>query len=333
MAKVSAPRPSDRLAEPAIAHAHFDFARILITDTVGEALAAVRSSEIRSRIVYFYVLDRDDRLVGVVPTRRLLLSPLDTPVAELMVRNVIALPHTATLLDACELFILHRLLALPIVDDRGRMLGVIDVEQYTDEIREMDLWEESNDIFQLIGVRIAQVQRAPLGTHFARRFPWLLCNIGGGLACALIGGFFQAVLDQVILLALFIPVVLALAESVSIQALTLTLQAQHGGRTRWPQVLASLRRELPLGVLLGAACGMLVALAAGLWQGHWAAAAVMLTGITLSVTTATLLGLLVPSAMLAFERDPKVASGPLTLAVTDMLTMVYYLGLATWWLL
>jgi magnesium transporter len=331
--EVTAARQHDPFDEPALTHAHRDFARTLVSQTVGEALADIRTSDVKSRIVYFYVLDEQGRLAGVVPTRRLLLSPKDARLRDIMVQPVITLPHTATMLEACELFIVHRLLALPIVDEQRRMIAVIDVEEYSDDIRELDIREAANDIFQLIGVRLALVQKAPLHRQFLYRFPWLLANIGGGLSCALIGGLFQDVLNEFILLALFIPVVLALAESVSIQSLTLTLQAQHGGRPKWSFVAAALAREFPLGLLLGLACGTLVGLAALLWKGQSLVATCILVAILLSITTATVLGLLVPSAMLAMQRDPKVASGPITLAVTDMLTMVYYLGLATWWLL
>jgi magnesium transporter len=325
-------QPDERLLQSALEHAHKDFPRIPLGHSVAEALAAVQQSQIASRIVYFYVLDDEGRLQGVVPTRRLLLSSPDTPVADIMVKQVIRLPADATLLDACEMFLLHRLMALPVVDDEGRMLGVVDVDEYTEELNELGDIEQANDVFQLIGVRIAQVKGAGLVTHFRSRFPWLLANIGGGLACAVIGALFQATLDQVIVLALFIPVVLALAESVSVQSLTLTLQAQHGTRIAWKNVLLALARELPVGVALGGACGLLVGTVAWIWQWQVGVAVTILASILLSVTTATVLGLLVPSTMLAVQRDPKVASGPITLAITDVLTMVYYLGLATWWL-
>ena len=87
---------------------------------------------------YFYVVDDDERVQGVVPVRRLLLSPLDKRVEEIMVREVIALPKTATVLDACDFFILHRLLAFPVVDKERRILGIVDVELYTDELIDLD---------------------------------------------------------------------------------------------------------------------------------------------------------------------------------------------------
>jgi magnesium transporter len=319
-----------RLEENVLQFARNDFVRISIDQTIGQALAQVQSSTISGRVVYFYVVDDDGRLKGVLPTRRLLLNPPETPIAEIMVRSLVTLSASATLLDACEMFILHRLLALPVVDADGRMVGVIDVELYTDEISDLARREESDDVFQLIGVRLAEVRDASIPAVFSRRFPWLLCNIGGGLACAVLAGAFQGILDRVITLALFIPVVLALAESVSIQSLTLTLQAQHGRRVSWGDFVKNLVREIPIGLLLGGGCGLLVAIAAWVWRGEGLVGLCILASIGISVTLATLIGLSVPSAMRAGRRDPRVASGPIVLAVTDLATLFVYLGLATW---
>ena len=93
-----------------------------------EALAAIRENPPANRIIYFYVVDEQGRLCGVVPTRRLLLSSLDRRIADIMIRDVIAIPQTATVLEACEMFTLHRLLAFPVVDESRRLLGMIDIE-------------------------------------------------------------------------------------------------------------------------------------------------------------------------------------------------------------
>jgi magnesium transporter len=320
------------LDEPALEHARTDFVRVRVNQTVGEALAQVRETQNlpNGRIVYFYALDDDGRLQGVVPTRRLLLSKPETPVSEIMESTVVALPATASLLDACEFFILHRLLALPVVDDEGRVLGVADVELYTDEMSQLAQKDEYNDIFQLIGVRLARLEHASVHSAFRRRFPWLLCNITGGLAAALLAGFFQDILDHVIVLALFIPVVLALAESVGIQSLTMTLQFQHGkGRLLWREVLPDLAREAPVGALLGLACASLVALAAWISHVQPVVAICILLSIVISIVTATLLGTLVPTLLRSVQRDPKLASGPITLALIDLATLLCYLGIAT----
>jgi magnesium transporter len=319
--------PLDALA---IDHTRKDFARILVQQTVGEALAHIRRNPPEGRFVYFYVVDEDNKLQGVVPTRRLLLNPPETRVADIMVRKVITIPDSATVLDACEYFILHRLLAFPVVDAENRVLGVIDVELYTDEMEDLEEREDRDDVFQLIGVRLEQVRQATLPMVFARRFPWLLCNIGGGLGCAFLAGRYQDLLNQFVVLALFIPVVLALAESVSIQSLTLAIQAQHGRRFSWSSAIPMLRRELSTGLLLGLASGLTVATVAWIWQQQRAVAACILLSIALAVTTAALLGLIVPTMLRVIQRDPKVAAGPITLAMADIACLFYYFTSAIW---
>ncbi|MBW3541209.1 MAG: magnesium transporter [Planctomycetes bacterium] len=321
---------SSHYDELAARHARTDFVRVLETHSVGQALDHVRNQRPPGRIVYFYVVDEHERLKGVLPTRRLLLNAPETPVSDLMVKEMVTLPQTATLLEACEFFIMHRLLALPVVDAEGRITGVVDVELYTDEISELARREESDDVFQLIGVRLAQVQRAAIPAVFGRRFPWLLCNIVGGIACALLAGQFEDVLERVVALSLFIPVVLAVAESVSIQTLSLALQAHHGNRFRWKHTLAALSRELPIGMLLGGASGAVVATVAFLWLGAGSVALTILSAMALAITTAALLGLAIPTLLHAARRDPRLASGPIVLTLTDLCTLSYYLGLAHW---
>ncbi|MDA0835826.1 MAG: CBS domain-containing protein [Planctomycetota bacterium] len=311
-------------------YARADFVRVKQSSNIGEAMHEIRTTQLPGRIVYFYVVDDDNVLQGVLPTRRLLMSKPDVLVRDVMLTNVISVPSTATLADACDLFMLHRLLGLPVTDEENKIVGVVDVEVYTDEMSDLVRKEESDDFFQLIGVRLAEIRKASIPVVVKNRFPWLLCNVAGGLIAAVIAGFFQEILDRVVALALFVPVVLALAESVSIQSLTLTLQAHHGHQpVNIIAELASLFRELPVGLLLGIGCAVLVGIAAWTWKGDAPVAAVLLLSISLSVTTATLLGMLVPVALRMLQTDPRIASGPITLALTDISTLLFYLGLAT----
>ncbi len=325
---MATPVSEEHLSDPVTRHTHQNFVRLYVGETVGTALQRVQNSRVEGRIIYFYVVDQQERLCGVIPTRRLLLNPPATPLVEIMVRQVIALPATATLLDACEFFIMHRLLALPVVDAQRRIVGVLDVELYTDEISDLVRREENENIFQLIGVRLAQTPRASVAAAFRGRFPWLLCNIAAGLACAAVAACFARVLNQVIVLAMFIPVVLSLAESVSIQSLTLALQAHEAGRFPWSSVLGRLRREAIIGLLIGLACGGLVGAAAIAWRPAAILALVVALSLALSITTAAVLGLSVPLVLRAARRDPRVASGPIALAMTDVATLICYLGIA-----
>jgi len=316
------------LQQPITEYMHRDFCQLSVDNTVGDALASVRRDPPAGRIIYFYVVDGEQRLVGVLPTRRLLLNPPETPLADLMVRQVVTIPHTATVLEGCEFFVMHRLLAFPVVDAERRLLGVVDVELYTDELNDLDAAQRGDDLFQLVGVHLAESQQASPVTAFRSRFPWLLCNIGGGIMAAFLSGVFQAELERVVALALFIPVVLALAESVSIQSVSLALQVMHGRPPSARNLIAKLRNELATGVMLGAACSILVALVGLVWIRQWRVAACLLLGISGGVVCAALIGVAIPNLLRLARRDPRVAAGPVSLAVADLLTLLGYFTLA-----
>jgi len=295
--------------------------------TVGAALAWLRTHPPAGRVLYFYVVDADGRLKGVVPTRRLVLSAPETPLTEIMVRKVISLPAAATVLDACEFFIEHRLLAFPVVDEAGVLLGQVDVELYTDEIAQLHRADRRDDLFQLIGVHVSAAKQASAAEAFRTRFPWLLCNIAGGLLAAFLSGLYEDVLAFVAV-GVFIPVALALAESVAIQSVSLALQALGTRRPTWSAMLPQLGREVLTGGFIGVASGVIVAGVALIWLGHWRVAVALFGGIAAGVTCAAAAGLAVPYLLRLLRRDPGVAAGPIALVCADLATLTLYFSLA-----
>ena len=126
---------------------------------------------------YLYVVDDDDLLKGVVSARRLLLSPADKPLVDIMIQEVITISRVATILDACEMFIAHRLLAIPVVDDQRRLLGAVDIDTYAEELSGLDKREGNDELFQLIGVQLADARHtSPVKAFpchmFGRSIPW-----------------------------------------------------------------------------------------------------------------------------------------------------------------
>lgn len=311
-------------------HMRRDFSRLQVDQTVRQALEEIRRQPPEGRIIYFYVVDEAGVLKGVVPTRRLLLSPPDQRIAEIMVKDVISIRDEATVLDACEMFILHRLLAFPVVDEHKRIVGVVDVELYTTELSELDRSERNDYLFQLVGIHLAESQQSSPGIAFRSRFPWLLCNIGGGILAAFLSGFFEAELQRAVTLALFIPVVLALAESVSIQSVSLALRVLQGQPPTWRSIARKIRAEAIVGLLLGVASGLVVAGVSVLWLGEPRVGLCILGGIAGGVSGAALLGVAMPNVLHLFDLDPQVAAGPIALASTDMVTLLIYFNLARW---
>lgn len=160
------------------------------------------------------------------------------------------------------------------------------------------------------------------------RFPWLLATIVSGVTCAVLASVYEATLAKLLLLAFFLTLVLGLGESVSMQSMTVTIQALRATRVTLRWYLAALRRELSTAALLGAGCGSIVALVVWFWHGAAMAACVVGVSILLIVCSACVLGLSIPALLHALRLDLKIAAGPVTLALTDLSTIVLYFSLA-----
>jgi len=319
-----------------VEHARKDFPLLDANMSVVEALDRIRREGVGERVIYFFAVDEEERLVGVLPTRRLLTAPLETRLEEIMVRRVVAIPASATVLEACEFFVLYKFFAFPVVDSARRVVGVVDVSLFAEEMLEMGEREDerrsvaqvADDVFEALGFRLAQVRGASPWRVFRYRFPWLLATVAAGTACALLAGVFETTLAGSLVIAFFLTMVLGLNESVSMQSMTLTIQALRANTLTRRWFLHNLRRELTTAVLLGLACGILVCAIVWVWRQDSRGALVIGGSIAVSLVTACLFGFSVPSLLHSLKLDPKIAAGPVTLAVTDFCALAFYFSLA-----
>lgn len=316
-------------------HARKDFPLLDAEMRVADALDRIRREGIGERVIYFFAVDADKKLVGVLPTRRLLTAPLDKRLDEIMVRRVIAIPTTATVLEACEFFVLYKFFAFPVVDDQRRVVGIVDVSLFAEEMLEAGEREEhhppvpSEDVFEALGFHLAQIRGASPWRVFRYRFPWLLATVAAGTACALLAGIFEATLSGSLVIAFFLTMVLGLNEGVSMQSMTLTIQALRVQTPTRGWFLENLRRESATALLIGLACGVIVAAIVWLWRGDASGAFVVGTSIVVSLFMACVFGFSVPSILHGLKLDPKIAAGPVTLAVTDFFALTFYFSLAS----
>ncbi len=322
---------SDELAahlnEPVLNCARTDIPLLRPDMTVEGALAHIRQTGVGEKIIYFYVAGPDERLLGVVPTRRLLVNPLDKRVREIMVPTVLAIPHTATLLEACELFVLHKFLAFPIVDAHRRIRGVIDISFFAAEVFEMSEGDSHDDVFETIGLHVEQLRNASPAKAFRHRFPWLLSTIGSGTICAFLGGAFEATLSQAITVSFFLPLVLGLNESVAMQSMSLSLQALHANRKlQWH--VQGFRKELAAAFLLSLGAAFISGVIALAWRRSVETAVVLSSTLLASLIIAGVVGFSVPLLLRVGTRDPKIAAGPIALAIVDVLALLLYFTLA-----
>jgi magnesium transporter len=292
------------------------------------ALRIIRQEGIGERIVYFYVLNREEKLIGIVPTRRLLTSMPNVRISDIMVENCITASDKATVLEICEMFVEYKLLAFPVVDDAGRMIGVIDAGLFSEEELTFAQRHHFDDLFQLIGFGISQIKGKSAFGLFRYRFPWLLATMASGLLCAVLTGFYGKTLAESLTLAFFIPLVLALSESVSIQSMTVVLQNLHFTEPSWKDYFYRVRREILATLLIGLACGATVGTIVFAWRGEIDAAMIIGITICLAVTLSGVIGMSVPTLLHAVHEESKIASGPLALAMADIITILLYFNAA-----
>jgi magnesium transporter len=148
------------------------FVQLPETMRVDAALQFIRDHQsMRQTLIYFYVVDAASRLTGVLQTRALLTAQPEELLADVMISRVIAIPDTASVLDACEFFVLHKFLAFPIVDRERHIVGVVDINLFNEEVFGIPKTESGSDLFQAIGFHISQVRHASPLQVFRFRFP------------------------------------------------------------------------------------------------------------------------------------------------------------------
>ena len=309
-------------------YARKDFPLLQAGASAEKALETIRREGVGERVIYFYAVDERMRLVGVVPTRRLLTAAPATPLREIMVPRVIALPATATVLEACEFFVLYKFLAFPVVDADRRIIGVVDADIFMESVLETQETEGEDvgraDFFEILGFHLAQVRDASPWRMFRYRFPWLLATVASGTICALLAGAFEVTLARSLVIAFFLTMVLGLNESVSMQSMSVTIQALRSARVTRRWFATAFRREIVTALLLAVACGALVAAIVWFWRDEIRAALVIGGSIAASLVTACLFGLGVPSLLHWWKLDPKISAGPVTLALADFFALLFY---------
>lgn len=314
-----------------------DFTSINKNLTIDEALKKIRKEGVGERIVYFYVVDDDNKLIGVLPTRRLLTAQENKKIEEIMVKKVAALPSESTVYDALEFFATYKFLAFPVVDSERKILGIVDVNLFTDELLEEKDKNEEEDlekfdydaIFETIGFRINEIKNASPVKAWRIRFPWLLTTVTSGIVCALLTGMFQSTLAESIILVFFFTLVLGLGESISIQSMTVAIQTLRTSKPTLTWFVKNFVKEIKTSFLLGVSCSLIVFTAIMFWKNQLLPALSIGLSIIVVQVIASLLGLVIPTILHKTKLDPKIAAGPLTLALADISTIIFYFGLAT----
>jgi magnesium transporter len=294
--------------------------------TAAEAIAHLRIVASDTEAVYYlFVVDEEVSLVGVVSLRQIVVASPSTRIEEIMEADVIQVQADTDQEEAARLMSRYDLLALPVVDDDGHLLGLITHDDLVEVLEE----EATEDIYRLGGVLEEHPPDVPIPAALRSRLPWLVLNLGTALASATILSFFESTIARVAVLAAFFPIVAGVSGSAGTQTLTITVRGLALGEISPRDGLRALSREALIGLANGLAVGGLIALIALIWKGTPMLGVVVGLATLLNMVGAGIAGALVPVAMQTLRFDPALASPILVTTITDTCGYFIYLGLAT----
>jgi len=309
-----------------------EFITIPDTFTADDTLRKIREIAPDAETAYYlYVVDKHQKLKGVLSLRELIVSDPMTKVEEIMFERVVSVPVDMDQEEVAEIMEKYDFLALPVVQD-DVVMGIITIDDAVDVLQD----EASEDIYKMGGFSGSDADLKDLGSSAfksaKRRIPWLVLLLFLGLFAGSIIGQFEETLETVAILAVFIPMIADMAGNTGTQSLAVVVRGLTLGEYEEEGVLPVIRREAGAGIIIGLFNGILISIIATLWQRSLMLGIVI--GLSLSITlfVATLSGTMIPLIMEKLNIDPAVASGPFITTINDVIGLTIYFSIATYFM-
>jgi len=293
--------------------------------TAGEAITALQNARDVEMVFYLYVIDARRHLVGVVSLRRLLLVPPPTPLKRIMTTDLISARADMDQEEVARQVASYNLLAIPVVDEENKLVGVITVDDIIDVIKD----EATEDVYRLAGVSgDDRVFSRPMES-LRKRLPWLQVNLGTAFIAASVVAIFEGTIRQWATLAVFMPVVAGMGGNAATQTLTVIVRGIALGELTWANTRKALFKEAVVGLANGVACGLVAAVVVWIWKDNLWLGAVIGAAMVINMFVAATAGTLIPLGLRALKVDPALASSVFITTLTDVFGFFSFLGLAT----
>ncbi len=293
--------------------------------TAGEAITALQGSRDVEMVFYLYVIDSRRHLVGVVSLRRLLLVPPATPLKRIMTTDLISVRADMDQEEVARQVASYNLLAIPVVDEENKLVGVITVDDVIDVIKD----EATEDVYRLGGVTGDDRVFTPPSDSLRKRVPWLQVNLVTAFIAASVVALFESTIDKVTALAVFMPVVAGMGGNAATQTLTVIVRGIALGELTWANTRKALLKEAAVGLGNGIACGLVAALVVWVWKGDLPLGLIIGSAMIINMFVAAIAGTLIPLSLRALKVDPALASSVFITTLTDVFGFLSFLGLAT----
>ena len=294
--------------------------------TVEQAIAQIREiGEDSEFIFYVYVTNESGIFLGVVPIRRLVLARPQRPLHEIMITNPVAVSATDDQEIVAEFTARYNLLAVPVVDESFRLLGVITVDDVIDVLQA----EATEDMYLMQGLSDEDRVYAPVSRSVRKRFPWMVLNLGTAFLASFVIGLFEASISRVVILATFMPIVAGMGGNGGTQTLTVVTRAIALGELSFAEGKVAILKQLSIGLINGFGVGLLTGAVAWFWKGNAYLGLVLFLALMVNLTIAGLVGAAVPLVLKALNLDPALGGGVIVTTFTDVCGFMVFLGLAT----
>jgi magnesium transporter len=293
--------------------------------TVGEAITALQGARDVEMVFYLYVIDARRHLVGVVSLRRLLLVSPPTPLKRIMTTDLISVRADMDQEEVARQVASYNLLAIPVVDEENKLVGVITVDDVIDVIKD----EATEDVYRLAGVSSDDRVFTKASESLRKRLPWLLVNLVTAFAAASVVALFQNTIGVYTAVAIFMPVVAGMGGNAATQTLTVIVRGIALGELTWSNTRKALFKEAAVGIGNGLACGVIGGLVVWLTKGDAWLGVILAMAMIINMFVAAVAGTLIPLSLRALKVDPALASSVFITTLTDVFGFFSFLGLAT----
>ena len=297
--------------------------------TVGQVIDHCReATDLPDDVYDIFVVDGEGRLRGSVPLGRMLRTKRPVQILDIVDPDIPSVPASADQAEVAHLFRDQNLVSCPVVDERGRLEGVIMVDDVVDVIDE----EAEEDLLKMGGVGSDDMYAPPIRTARLRAL-WLTVNLATAVLASLVIGQFEGAIEKIVALAVLMPIVASMGGNAGTQTVTVAVRSLATGQLTAANALRFVAKEAMVGGLNGFVFAFLMGSAVMLWYGDWRLGAVIAAAMVCNLLAAALAGTLIPLGLQKFGVDPAVSSTVFLTTVTDVIGFLAFLGLATLFLL
>jgi magnesium transporter len=301
-----------------------DFVAVPSFWSVGETIDYMREADDLPQDFYdIFVVDPRHRAVGRVSLSHVLRNKRPIKINDIMDFELISVPAAMDQEEVAYLFAQQNIVSAPVVDDFGRLIGAITVDDVLDVITE----EAEEDIMRLGGVQSDDLYSAAIATGRSR-FSWLFVNLVTAIMASIVIGLFEATLEQIVILAVLMPIVASMGGNAGTQTMTVAVRALATKELTATNAMRVMGKEVLVGLYNGVLFALLIGAVAWFWTETWTIGAIMAASMLITLVIAALSGMAIPLLLARTGVDPAVASGVILTTVTDVVAFAVFLGLA-----